>query len=199
MYRIAITGKARSGKDTTAKLLVQTIRKLDAPLKYSAKYMAFADPIKKIACQMFPDIPRQWLYGSSELRGNIIPGAFKGAIPLTVRQLLIDIGNEFGRQYDPKMWINHFKHAYDQACLKGTDIIMVKDVRRRNEFDFLKTQNFIQVRVLRDDCTKIDDISETDQDGIQNSEFSFVIDNNKDKKYLKQQVEHIAKLLTDGG
>src|SRR5271170_6405611 len=101
MYKIAITGKANTGKNTVGKLLVkglsdQTIDyvNLSGPVMgASSKFIAFADPIKKMARLAFPIIPRKWLYGPSKFRSEVIPGAFKNGVPLTVRQLLIDLGN----------------------------------------------------------------------------------------------------------
>jgi hypothetical protein len=193
MIRISITGKARSGKDTLARIIDKECNFSMLP----TRFLAFADPIKKIAHKAFPQIPRKWLYGSSEYRSEIIPGAFKNGVPLTVRQLLIDIGNDFGRAYNPNIWINNFNHRYQNILEKQSDqgVIIATDVRRRNEFDFLKSIGFYNIRILRHDYTKIDDISETDQDRILDSEFDAVIENNKDKKYLKLWAQQIRSQL----
>ena len=160
-----------------------------------AKFIAFADPLKQMALTAFPEIPRKWLYGSSKYRNEIIPGAAKGNCPLTVRQLLIDLGNDFGRKYKPTMWIDNFHHRLEKIYLKNPEVIVVTDCRFRNEFDYLKEEGFFQIRIVRNAHTKINDISETNQDGILDSEFDAVINNNGTKTDLKKQVQSILDRL----
>jgi hypothetical protein len=189
MYRLAIIGKANTGKNTVGTLLVKSLS------AQSAKFIAFADPLKQMACIAFPEIPRKWLYGSSKYRNEVIPGAFKDGVPLTVRQLLIELGNDFGRKYKRTMWIDNFYIRLEKAYLKNPEVIVVTDCRFRNEFDFLKSEGFFQIKILRDTHIKINDISETNQDGILNSEFDAIIDNNGTKAQLKYQVNKIVAQL----
>lgn len=182
MRRFAILGKANSGKNTVGKLIKKQF-KLEP-----CKYIAFADPIKKIAKLMFPSIPERFLTGSSKFRSEIIPNAFKNGKPLTIRQLLIDIGNG-AREYDPDIWIK----ALNQTLEKNKDSsIIITDERFRNEFDFLKKMGFTQIRIYREDCSNINDISETGQDEISDSEFDYIIYNNKSIKKLKEDISKIA-------
>ena len=189
MFKIAITGKANSGKNTVGKLLVQGLVASKRTMGRS-KFIAFADPLKEIARITFPEIPRKWLYGSSKFRAQVIPGAFKEGVPLTVRQLLIDLGNEYGRRYQPDRWIRTFDHRVKK--LGGYDMIVVTDCRFRNEFDHLKQQGYYQIRLVRDSQLKINDISETNQDGIQDSEFDYVLHNNGTLDALKEEVTKIV-------
>lgn len=193
MYKIAITGKANTGKNTISKLLFQEL-KLNM-----AKYLAFADPIKEMIEIAYPEIPKDWLYGSSEGRKNVIPGAFKNGVPLTVRQLLIDIGNDFGRAYKSDIWLRNFDNRLEKTLKSRKkakpQAIIVTDCRFRNEFDHLKSLGFYQIRLLRNDCTKIDDISETNQDGIADSEFNYVIRNNGTLEDLENEVKKIISEL----
>lgn len=201
MYRIAITGKANSGKNTVGKLLIKELKAVKKPydggIYYdgpNSKSIAFADPIKEMIQIAYPDIPRKWLYGSSKFRTNIIPGAFKNGVPLTVRQLLIDIGNDFGRAYKSDIWLRNFDSRFQKLVKKNVPIVMVTDCRFRNEFDHLKSLGFFQIRLIRNEHTKIDDISETSQDGIANSEFDAVIENNGT---LKELAEKVKKIIPD--
>lgn len=193
MFKIAITGKANSGKNTVGRLLVRGL--VAGKRTYGrSKFIAFADPLKEIARITFPEIPRKWLYGSSKFRAQVIPGAHKEGVPLTVRQLLIDLGNEYGRRYQPDRWIRTFDHRVKK--LKKYDMIVVTDCRFRNEFDHLKQQGYYQIRLQRDSHLKINDISETNQDGIQDSEFDYVLHNNGTLKSLKEEVTKIVSLIT---
>lgn len=202
MYKIAITGKANSGKNTLGELVVSRLRSRihkelgRGSVHNDAKYIAFADPLKKMAREAFPNIPRKWLYGSSKFRAEVIPGAFKDGVPLTVRQLLIDLGNDFGRKYQPDLWIRNLEHRVKKLSRNPrTKTVVVTDCRFRNEFDFLKAEGFYQIRLLRDTHTKINDVSETNQDGILDSEFDYVVNNNGTLQDLMIEAEKIAGLI----
>lgn len=202
MYKIAITGKANSGKNTLGELVVDHLRErlfLEKRVKSvynSAKYIAFADPLKKMARESFPKIPRKWLYGPSKFREEVIPGAFKNGVPLTVRQLLIDLGNDFGRKYQPDLWIRNLEHRVNKLSKNPkTQMIVVTDCRFRNEFDFLKESGFFQIRLLRDSHTKINDVSETNQDGILDSEFDYVVHNNGTLSDLTKEARLISEQI----
>jgi hypothetical protein len=200
MYRIAITGKANTGKNTVGKLLTKGLYDRSNVEGWNwpsgkVQFIAFADPLKKMARLAFPEIPRKWLYGSSKYRSQVIPGAFKEGVPLTVRQLLIDLGNDFGRKYKSSIWIDNFDHGLEKLYKKNPKIAVVTDCRFRNEFDHLKNLGFFQIRVLRDAYTKINDVSETNQDGIMDSEFDVVINNSGTKDQLKTQVDQIIVKL----
>lgn len=202
MYRIAITGKANSGKNTVGKLLNKGLYLKNQGIEGSysgwhCKCIAFADPIKEMIRTAYPDIPRKWLYGPSKFRASIIPGAFKNGVPLTVRQLLIDIGNDFGRAYKPDIWLRNFDKRFGKIVKQNLPIVIVTDCRFRNEFDHLKSLQFFQVRLRRNEYTKIDDISETSQDGIADSEFDAVIENNGTLKELAEKVNKIIPNLKE--
>lgn len=184
MYKIAITGKANSGKNTLGELIINhlhervILEKGNHDLASKTKYVAFADPLKKMARVAFPHIPRKWLYGPSKYRAEVISGAFKNGVPLTVRQLLIDLGNDFGRKYQSDLWVCNLEHRVNQLSKGKTAAAVVTDCRFRNEFDYLKSAGFYQIRLMRNSHTKIDDVSETNQDGILDNEFDYVIHNN---------------------
>jgi hypothetical protein len=190
MRKIGITGKANTGKNTVAKLLAKGLT--DDVTGDRPQFIAFADPIKKMVKLSFPEIPNKWLYGSSKYRSEIIPGAFKDGVPLTVRQALMDLGNDFGRRYQSDIWIHNFDARFRKLIKKNILGIVVTDCRFRNEFDYLKDLDFFQIRILRDDHAKIDDESETNQDGILDSEFDAVIRNNGTKEELREQVVKIV-------
>lgn len=194
MFKISISGKANSGKNTTARFLKQEIieRGKSLSLNLDPKIMAFADPIKEMARIMFPNLPRKFLYGSSKYRSEIIPGAFKDGKPLTVRQVLIDIGTKLGRNYNDSIWLNNFDHRLKKIENKP---IILSDLRFRNEFDHLKSKGFFQIRLIRDEELKLDDISETQQDLIKDEEFDFILKNNDGLKELKLKIRDIVNKL----
>lgn len=190
MYKIAITGKANSGKNTLSKILWQQLQS-NKKQYVSVEYIAFADPIKEMARLMFPQLPRKFLYGSSKLRASPVPGAFKDGQPLTVRQLLIDLGTGVGRAYNETTWLDAFDYRFQKALKKKKRLVIVTDVRFRNEFNHLKKQGFFQIRLLRDSDVKINHSSETNQDSIRDDEFDVVIDNNGTLKDLTNRIIEI--------
>lgn len=198
MYKIAITGKANTGKNTLAKLLFQGCNAKDSAARlaqtglgrqgYSGKFMAFADPIKEIVMTMFPRANKECLYGPSQLRSEVIPGAFKDGKPLTYRQALIDIGTEVGRKYSDRVWLENFDDRFSKLK-KNLDIVVVTDVRFRNEFDHLKEKGFFQIRLYREAVApEIQHISETGQSSIRDDEFDYVLFNTKTLDELKEEV-----------
>lgn len=195
MYKVAICGKANSGKNTVGKLIRKALyTEFVGKKTISCDYIAFADPIKQIARTMFPDLPEKLLTGSSKFRSEVVPGALKDGIPLTVRQLLIDIGTS-GRAYKESIWLDAFDAAFKKSSDKHKTLVVVTDVRFVNEFAHLKAKGFYNIRLLRDAHLKIDHASETNQDGIKDDEFDFVLNNNGSLKDLKMQVSKIVEIL----
>lgn len=192
MFKIALTGKANTGKNTVANLFAHNVTYSQGFVAKS-KFMALADPIKEMILTMFPQADKNALFGASALRSNIIPYAFKDGNPLTYRQALIDIGTK-GREYQPRVWIDNFDARFNQIDL-DTDLVIVTDVRYRNEFEHFKAKGFTSIRILRDVESGIKHSSETDQESILNSEYDYIIDNNSDLNGLKEIVQLISEKL----
>lgn len=189
MYKIAITGKANVGKNTLSKLLHKEMSRLSV---INCEYLAFADPIKKIIKIMFPDVPDRYLSGSSKFRSEIIPNAFKDGHPLTIRQLLIDLGTGVGKSYNENIWINILENSVSKAINNHKNMIIVTDVRFRNEFDYLKKNGFFLIKLTRDNnTTKINHISELNQDSIKDNEYDCIINNNGTLKDLRNEVHNL--------
>lgn len=164
--RIAIIGKARSGKDTFCQLLKQNF------LPHAVLIEAFANPIKQIVKVMYPSVPDQWLFGPSELRQNIIPNSNN----TTVRQLTTDLG-KMGRKMNENIWINSTLTKIQQQE-NFIHAAIISDCRFRNEFLELKKNNYYLIKLYRpDNDFKFDDISETDLDQTSDEEFDQIIYN----------------------
>ena len=186
-YKIAISGKANSGKSTTAKLFENTI-----PGK--SKIIALADPMKQIVKTIFPEARDECLYGPSELRSEIIDKKYINMYgsPLTHRQALLAIG-AFGRSYNNDIWLNML--VSDANSSKSINTYIVSDARFSNEFSYLKQSGFTMIRLIRKNSTHINDVSETEQDSIDNSEFDYVIYNDGTIDNLQQEVKNISHKL----
>lgn len=186
-FKIAISGKARAGKNTVASMLVKHLELNSS----NSKIVALADPMKHIAKTMFPDASEECLYGSSELRALPIPGEFLDATgnALTYRKFLLDLG-AFGRKYNNNIWLN----CLVKDAEVSTDKIgyICSDVRFINEYNYLKSHDFFMIRILRDASTKINDVSELEQDQIPNNGFDYVIENNGSMLALEEEVKKIT-------
>jgi hypothetical protein len=185
MFKVAISGKANSGKNTFATFLTEF-------LTDSYRIYAFADPIKEIILKMFPQANRASLYGPSSRRKEIISGASdKEGKPLTYRKALTEIGG-LGRQFNSTCWIDSMTVDLNN-CKESS--YLVSDLRFPDEYTALREMNFFIIRIKRDSDYKIDDVSETSQDLIPDSVFDFVIDNNKSVEDLRATAMKIANIL----
>lgn len=91
-----------------------------------------------------------------------------------------------------------FQHQYESylenhAC----QAYIVSDLRFEDEFTHLKNEGFILIRIVRDNYLKIDDVSETSQDQITDSEFNFIIKNNGTIDDLKNSCYTVCKKITE--
>lgn len=193
-YKISICGKAKSGKNTVAKMIKKELSKHEY---ITCDYLAFADPVKEIARIMFPAMPEKYLTGSSEHRNSTIPGAIKNGDPLTVRQLLIDIGTGLGRGYKSDIWLDVLDSRLSHLELKMRNTVILTDCRFINEHDHIKKKGFFSIKILRDASSNINHISETEQDGIPNSEFDHIIYNNRSLYDLSQEVSLVVNKLRE--
>lgn len=197
MHKIAITGKANTGKNTLANLIVESFPGKDNYLFYKCKLIAFADPLKKIAKIMFPFLKKSDLYGSSKNRSKTIEGAKNSeGNPLTIRQCLIDVGSKLGRGYNDSIWLNVFNDRFKKEVKKNIQLVIVTDVRFRNEFDHLKNQGFFMVKLIRHYLEQSSDASETNQDGIDNAEYDFIVYNNSDLQSLENNAKLISTMVS---
>ena len=198
MLKIAISGKANSGKNTLTNFI---IKELDTELEpWKFKVVAFADPIKRMIQEMFPQCSEEALYGSSKLRQNKISSILDQyaahQLNATYRQASVDIG-KLGRNYHSNFWIWHAQLELDRIRKNHPEIqaFIVSDLRFPNELEWLKSENFILCRIKRNTGTQIDDISETIQDSIPDDVFDFIIDNNSSIEHLKNQGNQIVRSI----
>lgn len=189
LLKIAIHGKKNSGKDTLAKIIKSSALTYNIPVYAS---LSFADKIKKITIELFPFIPYEWISGDSELRENIVPELNK-----SVRDILKDIG-KFGRNYNSKIWIDHTLNSVKFIEDKNTfnnSILIIKDLRMLDEFQVLKENNFTLIRLIRPNQKQDNHSTETDLDCIPDSEFDYVILNDKSIEELKDKTNEMVKDL----
>lgn len=188
--KIAIAGKANSGKNTIAELIGKYSR-------CTYRLFAFADPMKKMIMTMFPETKTDILWGPSHLRMTLIPNNSE----LTYRHLLLDIG-KLGRGYDPNIWINATIHMVREFInfdpirpdMNGR-VALISDVRFKNELKAVKEDDFLLIRVVRPNAvstTTSTDVSEVDLDDVPNSEFDVILTNDGTMEDLQAKIKTIV-------
>lgn len=177
--RIAISGKANSGKNSLASILVSNMGLNET----NSKMVGIADPMKNIIKGIFPSAKHECLFGPSSLRSEIINKKFSDVSgqPLTYRQALLDLG-AYGRLYNNDIWLDLLVNDAEKSTDKLAYIIT--DCRFLNEFNYLKKAGFFCIRIIRNNLKLIDDISETEQDAIPDNQFDYIVKNNGSLKDL---------------
>lgn len=184
---ITLAGKAKSGKTTIAEMLGKQLNPNDHYL------FAFADPIKKMVQLMFPLVSERALWGPSELRETIIPGAFDADLnPLTVRRACTDVG-KLGRIYNIDLWANS---TFDSITKIGSQTSIIYDLRFKSEFRISQKNKAFLARVKRPGNTYASiDISETDLDDVSDDQFDFVLTNDCILEDLPKKVEELKSAV----
>jgi len=122
MNKIALIGKAGSGKDYVAEYLF---------LHCGFQRFAFADELKKVAFQLFPE-------------------AFNnGQKP---RKLLQELGQKM-RELDEEVWVRALMRQLDYKKPKR---VVVTDVRQENEYSALAKAGFVMVKIVARDEVRLE-------------------------------------------
>lgn len=139
MRNVALLGKARSGKDTAASLLVR---------QYRYTRLAFADPLKEMAIAVDPWIPTG--YGVTVRLSRLIADTgwdYAKERHAEVRRFLQHLG-QAQREHDEDYWVRALRSKVNAAQAWNLPVV-VTDVRYPNEADMLRTRGFRMVRVVR--------------------------------------------------
>lgn len=119
VLKIALTGEIRSGKDTVAEYIQE---------KYGSNMhkLYFAEGIETIIKTYFPEA----------YHGNDKP-----------RKHFQDIG-QFMRTINPDVWVNQVAFQYEKARENwNTGDFICTDLRQPNEYEWLKKNDFIVIKV----------------------------------------------------
>lgn len=190
--KIAISGKANSGKNTLAGL-IQSKSGLET------KTYAFADPIKQIALKIFPFLDKNILWGPSYLRETKIPiveGWGLDKDDLTYRDILLKIGEQHKKMFGKDIWINSVFYQIKNCASydKKNNLTLISDVRFKNELQACKDNDFLLIRIKRDGIKRVNKenhISEVDLNDVYDDQFDIIIDNSAGINELSEQVNTI--------
>lgn len=192
---IGITGKLGSGKNYIVNnIILPVLKKIQSDDRYLE--IAFADQIK-INVMTKNNINYADVYESKTQES---------------RQLLQNEGTEVGRNMDKNIWVNYLDNWITINNARGVSVFIISDCRFLNEFNYVKDNNGIIIKVVapsrnnlcllkesRNDMDILNKISthrsECDLDDLINTDFSLVINNDididLDIKCLQDQFEKL--------
>jgi len=197
---IGVSGKARSGKDTTGEFLVEEFK------EYGTVKAAFADELKRQVAEHF-NLSHEQLYGDmKEVPDERFPkygvrpycaGLGKDKLDeryWTPREIMQEYG-QFMRSIDYNYWV---KALFKQLKTKGIHSVVITDCRHQNEVDFVVNKGGYHVRVYRDNMDVIHNsnhISETALDSCKVIDYKVI--NNYSLEELKLTAGELADLIKE--
>lgn len=187
---IALSGYARSGKDTAADVLVS---------EFGFRKVAFADKLREVLYQLNPIIGLEGFtegekptYVQQVIEEYGWNGYKETPYSGEIRRLLQRLGTEAGRQ---TLWDTIWIDAA-LAGRKPEENIVISDARFFNEFDAVRERGGVIWRIERPGVGPVSDhASETEAPGYKN--FSRVLLNSGDLSYFQQLVREEYSMLRD--
>lgn len=206
---LGISGKAATGKDTSADFLVKN---------YNFVKISFADPLKRVCRDIF-DFSDTQLWGPSPYRNEPDSRYLRedGSF-LTPRLALQVLGTEFGRHCYPNIWIeyalrlaniiltNPSKWSYskelgifEQKNEHPIQGVVIPDLRFKNEVDALKEHGATLFRITRPGAglsgAAGQHSSEKEQESIPDEVFDAIIHNDGTITDLHSKLDKIFNNL----
>lgn len=185
--KLAIHGKAKTGKNTVAELCREFMG------NKRIFTTAFADPIKDMLLYYYGENLKPFLYGPSKMRNEIFSNS------LTYRDMLKEHG-ELYKKYDPNIWIKITEQRIQDALSYNEpnycDLIIISDLRFMREYEWVKKEGFKILKLTRpNNDYSNNDVSETQLDEMAGNLFDFHLDNDSDVNNLAQKVKDLLILL----
>ena len=147
---IGISGKMKSGKDTLASILFNSLKS-----EKSVTIISFANVLKEITSYILSKFDKK--FDKKLLYSQEGKESFFKPLYVTLREFLQKFGC-FMRDLNQDCWINYVKSEMNKY-----DVVIIPDVRFQNEAEFVQ-KNGILVRLESKRCLKSDHISETELD-----------------------------------
>jgi hypothetical protein len=121
------------------------------------------------------------------------------------RKFLQIVGTEWGRNcIDNNLWINLLLNDINKSIEDNNLMeknIYISDVRFRNEFDILKSNNWILIKIKKNvDPLVVDGFKNhsSEDNNIKDDEWDFVIENNKSMDEFEEELNKIYDKLVLG-
>ena len=178
---IGLYGKARSGKDTVADMLMT---KLDNSMK-----LAFAKPIKDMLGVM-SGMTHETMEKMKDKKLPHVGGH-------SLRYLMQELGTEWGRmQIHPMIWINLLQERMEMmAAIQNIEHFIITDVRFPNEAQWVLSKGGILIQVARPDQTPIDASEHSSETSCQRFEPHVTLLNDGSFADLAKQIDNLVPAL----
>jgi len=194
MY-IGVSGKARVGKDTFAKMLAEELQKQTGQ---SYVLMAYATELKNKLQKDF-DLSYEQLWGDEKEipdKRYVKPGKWSNnsKVYWTPREMMQAYG-QFFREIDYDFWVKQLFNIIEEKEYKS---VTITDVRHINEVNAVADRGGYHIRVERNNKDNIHNeqhISETALDNGPRVDFRVL--NNGTLKDLKTSVKDVVRFLVD--
>lgn len=188
MALYAISGKARSGKDTFAKMLAEELQKQKGQ---AYVLMAYAHELK-LRVQKDFDLSFEQLWGDEKETPDKRYPKPDGDGYWTPREILQAYG-QFFRTIDYNFWVKHLFRIIEEKEYKN---VIITDGRHLNEIDAVVDRGGFHIRVGRENKDSIHNekhISETALDGGYRVDFNVL--NNATLDDLKNRSKDVVRFL----
>lgn len=175
---IGISGKARSGKDTFAKILADELNKNGFG---EFTLMAYANSLKMKVQESF-DLTYDQLWGDAKEVEDVRYKKEDGSY-WTAREILQAYG-QFHRTIDANFWVKELFRIID---INEYENVIITDLRHVDEADAVVDRDGIHIRIYRDNSDEIhgsQHISETALDNY--DKIDFIVINNYDLSELRK-------------
>lgn len=190
MSLLIISGKARAGKDTFAKMLAEELQKKTGE---ACVLMAYAYELK-LRVQKDFDMSYEQLFGNEkEVPDKRYPKQ-DGDGFWTPREVLQSYG-QFFRTIDYDFWVNHLFRIIEEKEYKN---VIITDGRHINEVDAVVDRGGYHIRVEREDKDSVHNeqhISETALDNGHRVDFRVI--NDWTLRELREAAKDVARFLID--
>jgi len=189
---IGLTGAARSGKDTAAKIIRDhMIDYCDAEPDFSKHIVlaleAFAAPLKSMLAMLLDFFGRGNIM-QPETLAPYLDGDRKEEvleeIGVSCRSMLQTLGTDWGREKVHRdLWLNCMKkriEAYTDVCNLGYShaLVVITDVRFDNEAKLVKELGGVVVQVCRDTVPEVGDEDHPSEAGVSPHLIDMTVKNN---------------------
>lgn len=114
------------------------------------------------------------------------------------RFFLQTVGTEYARERDADVWVKLMRKRIES--MPSDSKLIVSDLRFMNEYEELRRQNFVIIKIVRDSAVEDQTFgngsrnhkSEMDLDALQDSDFDFVLSNNESIEEFTAKIHNIV-------
>jgi hypothetical protein len=181
---IAISGRARAGKDTLADFLLEEFK------GYGMTKVAYADELKT---RLMVDFELSWgqLYGDFKESQDTRYPKKDGNGFWTPREMMQFMGTECYRAIDDNFWV---KQLFRTLSKRGVKNVIISDCRFASEVDAVLNRGGYHIRIYRDEDNGIHGATHASETSLDSYE---KIDHKVVNNYSLEELKLTAKKLAD--